>query len=305
MNEKLGISQETLAFFLPFISLFGSTFILLIVVLVLNSLASRFIRRTVDATELRRKWLVQTRNGIILIFILGLVLIWGEELRTLALSVVAIAVAFVVATKELILCVTGSLLKTGAGSFDIGDRIQIKDFRGDVIDQTLLATTILEVGPGKLTHQRTGRMAVIPNALFVSEPVINESYTRQYVLHVFTVPFKRTDKWQAAQKALLAATEKHCKPYLENARIYMQRLSDERGLDASSVDPRVTIQVPSAAEIHLVVRFPVRASQRSYIEQLILSDVFTEDFSGKSKSAEEEAEEEEEEKQKYNDIPAR
>ena len=76
----------------------------------------------------------------------------------------------------------------------------------------------------------------------------------------------------------------------------MQKLSDERGLDASSVDPRVTIQVPTAAEIHLVVRFPVRASQRSYIEQLILSEVFTEDFSGKGKSTEEEAEEEAEEK---------
>ncbi len=157
MNEKLGISQETFAFFAPIISLFGSTFLLLLVMLVLNSVASRFIRRTIDSTELRRKWLVQTRNGIILIFILGLILIWGEELRTLALSVVAIAVAFVVATKELILCVTGSLLKTGAGSFNIGDRIQIKDFRGDVIDQTLLATTILEVGPGKLTHQRSER----------------------------------------------------------------------------------------------------------------------------------------------------
>lgn len=77
MNEKLGISQETFAFFAPIISLFGSTFLLFLVMLVLNSLASRFIRRTVDATELRRKWLVQTRNGFILLFILGLILIWG------------------------------------------------------------------------------------------------------------------------------------------------------------------------------------------------------------------------------------
>ena len=292
MFETIGISPETFAFFAPIISLFGSSFMLLVVVLVLNSLISRFIRRTVDASELRRKWLVQSRNGIILIFILGLILIWGEELRTLALSVVAIAVAFVVATKELILCVTGSLLKAGAGSFNIGDRIQVKDFRGDVIDQTLLATTILEVGPGKLTHQRTGRMAVIPNALFVSEPVINESYTRQYVLHVFTVPFKRTDNWQAAQQALLATTLKHCQSYLENARLYLQRLNYERGLDSSSVDPRVTIQLPSATEIHLVVRFPVRATQRSYIEQLILSEVFTEDYSGKDKNTEKEAEDE-------------
>lgn len=111
-------------------SLFGSTLILLVVVLIARSLSTRFIRKSIQSTELRRKWLVQSRNGIILLFILGLIMIWGEELRTLALSIVAIAVAFVVATKELILCVLGGLLKTGARSFDIGDRIQVKDFRG-------------------------------------------------------------------------------------------------------------------------------------------------------------------------------
>src|SRR5690625_7675079 len=79
--------------------------------------------------------------------------------------------------------------------------IQIKDFRGDVIDQNFLATTILEVGPGKITHQLTGRMTVIPNSLFVSEPVINESFTNDFVLHVFTIPFKREDNWMAAQEA--------------------------------------------------------------------------------------------------------
>jgi len=288
MLEKLGLSNEHLVFFAPLISLFGSTLILILTMLLLRSLLSQFIKRTVASTELRRKWLVQTRNGLILIFLLGLILIWGEELRTLALSVVAIAVAFVVATKELILCVTGSILKTGAGSFDIGDRIQIKDFRGDVIDQTLLATTILEVGPGKHTHQRTGRMAVIPNALFVSEPVINESYTRQFALHVFTVPFKRTDNWRAAQQALLASAEKHCEPYLEDARLYLQRRNEERGLDSSSVAPRVMIQVPVAAEIHLVVRIPVRATQRSFMEQTILAEVFQQDFTVKVPDTEEE-----------------
>jgi len=288
MLEKLGLSNEQLAFFVPLISLFGSTLILMLVMLLLRSLLAQFIKRTVVSTELRRKWLVQSRNGVILIFLFGLILIWGEELRTLALSVVAIAVAFVVATKELILCVTGAILKTGAGSFDIGDRIQIKDFRGDVIDQTLLATTILEVGPGKHTHQRTGRMAVIPNALFVSEPVINESYTRQFALHVFTVPFKRTDNWRAAQQALLASAEKHCEPYLEDARLYLQRRNEERGLDSSSVAPRVMIQVPVAAEIHLVVRIPVRATQRSFMEQTILAEVFQQDFTVKVADTEEE-----------------
>lgn len=257
------------------LTLLLETAILILVIIILRYIASRFIKRKVHSKELQRRWLVQTRNAMILVLILGLVFIWGEELRTLALSVVAIAVAFVVATKELIMCVTGSILKTGARSFNIGDRIQIKDFRGDVIDQNILATTILEVGPGKLTHQRTGRMTVIPNAMFVSEPVINESYTHDFVLHVFTVPFKREENWRAAQEAFLKSAQKYCKPYLKEVRIHMEQLSLEKGLDVPTADPRVTIQVPTAGEIYLVVRVPVKASQRSFIEQSILSDVFS------------------------------
>lgn len=280
MLERILAELKNFSMASPAVSLLGNSLVLIVVVVVAHALISRLIRRHVKSAELRRKWLVQSRNGLVLLCLFGLVLIWAEELRTLALSIVAIAVAFVVATKELILCVTGSVVKAGARSFDIGDRIQVKEFRGDVIDQNLLATTILEVGPGKLTHQRTGRMTVIPNSLFVSEPVINESFSHDYVLHVFTVPFKRDERWQAAQEAFLEVATRHCQPFLEDARRHMRKLADTRGLEAPSVDPRVTLQVPSAGEIDLVIRVPVRTSQRGYIEQSILQEVFgREDFS--------------------------
>ncbi|GLR64263.1 mechanosensitive ion channel domain-containing protein [Marinospirillum insulare] len=258
------------------VRLLFSTLVLVTSMLVLRALGNRLIRRSVKSNELRRKWLVQSRNGLLLLTLLGVFMIWGEELRTLALSIVAIAVAFVVATKELIMCITGSLLKTGARSFDIGDRIQVKDFRGDVIDQNLLATTILEVGPGKLTHQRTGRMIVLPNSLFVSEPVVNESFTHDYVLHAFTVPFMREDNWRAAQQALLAAATKHCAYNLESIRRHMQKVATQRGLEVPTVDPRVSLQFPDAEEVHLIVRVPAKTSQKSFIEQSILTEVFAE-----------------------------
>lgn len=255
-------------------SLLTSSVILFLAIVLLRAILSRFIRRSVASNELRRKWMVQSRNGLLLLLILGLILIWGEELRTLALSIVAIAVAFVVATKELILCIIGTILKTVSNSFELGDRIQIKEFRGDVIDQNLLATTIMEVGPGKITHQRTGRTMVIPNAMFVSEPVINESFTHDYVFHVFTIPFKREDDWHEAQLAFLESAKRHCASYLEEVRKYMNRVSIRRGLEVPSVDPRVTIQVPTAGEIHLIVRVPVKSGERGFIEQAILTDVF-------------------------------
>ncbi|MGD8176352.1 mechanosensitive ion channel domain-containing protein [Marinimicrobium sp. ARAG 43.8] len=274
MFDSIGLELQGLAATSTLLKLLISTALLVIAVVLIRMLIGRYIRRNVASMELRRRWLIYSRNGLLLFMLLGLVIIWADELRTLALSVVAIAVAFVVATKELILCVTGSILKTGAGSFNIGDRIQVKDFRGDVIDQSLLATTILEVGPGKLTHQRTGRMVVIPNALFVSEPVINESYTHEYVLHVFTVPFKRTANWRKAQELLLDASNRACEPHLAEAKRYLKKLNEYRGLDAPSVEPRVTLQVPGAEEIHLIVRIPVLTDRRSALEQAILAEVF-------------------------------
>lgn len=283
MFESIQALFENYSFSYSQYRLIISTVLLILIIGVMRLLSRRYILKSVTSQELRRKWIVQSRNGLILLFLLGMILIWGEELRTLAISVVAIAVALVIATKELILCVTGSILKSAASSFDIGDRIQVKDFRGDVIDQNLLATTILEVGPGKLSQQRTGRMTVIPNALFLSEPVINESYTHDYALHVFTVPFKREDNWKAAQVAMQQSADKMCAPYLEDVRSFMEKLSDRRGLDVPSVDPRVSISVPVAGEIHLIVRIPARTAERSFIEQAILSDVFeNHDFTKKA-----------------------
>jgi small-conductance mechanosensitive channel len=251
-----------------------SSVVLLIGVILGRWLVARAIRRQGLAQEMRRRWLVYTRNGSLLILALGLIIVWGSELRALAVTMVAIAAAIVIATKELIMCVSGSLLKAGAKSFGLGDRIQVKETRGDVIDQTLLSTTIMEVGPGKLTHQRTGRVVVLPNSLFVSEPVTNESYTDEYVLHVFSVPMKREEPWRAAREALTEAAKRQCAPHLEEARNHMQKLSERQGLDTPSVEPRVTIQYPAAGEVHLIVRVPTPVRNRGQIEQAILNDYF-------------------------------
>lgn len=255
--------------------LLGSTLVLLVAILVARNLLRRYIRNRVKSSELRRRWLLQLRNVLVLVLFFGLVMIWGNELRTFALSLVAIAVALVIATKELIVCVSGSLIKSGARSFNLGDRIQVKDFRGDVIDQNLLTTTLLEVGPGKTINQRSGRMVVVPNSIFVSEPVVNESYSQNYVLHAFTVPFKREENWKLAQQVLLSAAQKHCEENLPLVKQHFDRWSYRTGLDSPSVEPRVSIQVPEAGEIHLVVRVPTREEQRNIIEQAILNDTFS------------------------------
>src|SRR5690606_25382098 len=81
--------------------------------------------------------------------------------------------------------------------------------------------------------------------------------------------------WQLAQAALLESANRHCQPYLELVRRYMSKIGNQRGLMMPTVEPRVTLQVPVAGEIHLTVRLPVKVGGRNFIEQNILNEVFS------------------------------
>ena len=247
------------------------TAVFLLVVLLSRWMCVGAIRRAKKMSEdLRRRWLVQVRNFTLLTIMLGLVIIWAEELQTIALSAVAVAAALVIATKELIMCVSGTLLEGSAKSFRVGDRIEVGDHRGDVYDQTLLTTTLLEVGPGTHAAQYTGRAIVLPNSLFLTGSVINETFTEAFILHTVVVPISLADDWKVAEQALLDAANSACGEYLAEARLHMEKVTKARGLHQLSVEPRVTLRVPEPGRLDLLLRLPVPARRRARIEQLVL-----------------------------------
>lgn len=248
-----------------------STLLLLILVGVVRRMLVRRIRNTEGlSAEAQRRWSVQVRQGVFLLLLLGLLFIWGPELRVFALSVVAIAAAIVIATKELIMCVSGSVLKGAGKGFQVGDRIEIGEIRGDVFDHNWLTTTLYEVGPGKSIHQHTGRKIVLPNSIFLSQAVINESSTNEFVLHVFTVPLKLTDDWTHARSFLLETADEECRTFLEEARLHMEKVGEQQGIRSLSVEPRINVQMPEPDRVNLVVRIPAPARRKGRIEQAIL-----------------------------------
>ena len=248
-----------------------SSALLLAGVIVAHHFVQATIRRTEWANpETRRRWVVMARNVAFLVFLLALVVVWAAQLRTLALSVVGFAMAIVLVTKELVMCVTGGFLRSSMGMFRVGDRIEIKHHRGDVIDLTMLTTTILEIGPDNLTHQYTGRAVVLPNAVFLGEPLINESFTQDYVLHTMVVPLGRGENWQQAEQHLLKAAEEVCDRFIEIARRHIKSIGRRQGIDVPSADPRVTLRLPKPEEINLIVRFPAPAREKGRTEQEIL-----------------------------------
>jgi small-conductance mechanosensitive channel len=248
----------------------ASLFLLLAMLLLRVGVSRALLSIESVPAEQRRRWMVTLRNVAFFLFGFGLLIIWAEQVRTWAISLVAIAAALVLATKELILCASGAVLRTLSRPFSVGDRIEINGVRGDVIDMTLLTTSILEIGPGIQNHLRTGRAITLPNSLLLSFPAINESYLDDFVLHVFSVPLLQDDEWEEAEKMLLVAAQDECASFLAEAKEKNKELARTQGFDTPSMEPRVTVRIPAANQIELVVRIPCPSRQKGALEQAIL-----------------------------------
>jgi small-conductance mechanosensitive channel len=184
--------------------------------------------------------------------------------------VLALAVALVIATKELIQCVLGTVFRASTRMFSLGDRVEVGEIRGDVIDHGILGTTILEVGPD---HQRTGRALTLPNNMFLTTPVINETHTQSFVLHLMTIPLREGNDWKRAEEIVLRTANDVCGAYLSSARDNMEQLARRHGLVPRSAEPQVMVQLAEPERVNLLLRIPIPVRDKGRVEQAFLRGV--------------------------------
>lgn len=267
--DKLNHFYETA----PWAGNIVSSLALLLILLGVRALSIRQIQRwKLQSRELKRRWLVQVRNWSVLLFLFGMVVIWGAEIRTIALSMAALAVAAVIATKELILCFAGSFVKASTQAFRLGDRIEIQNCRGDVIDQNLMGTKLLEVGPESSGSQYTGRTILLPNSHFLQYPITNESLDEGLSIHQFDVTLSREidENWLEAETILLEAARRVCQTFVPEAKKARTKISKKSALRTPGAEPRVTIELLPYKDVRLHVQVACPLDQRYRVQRAIL-----------------------------------
>jgi small-conductance mechanosensitive channel len=250
-----------------------ATVVLVVLLMGIRYGVARYIRRSRRGwtSQQRLRWIGASRIFFFIVALLGVIYLWGEAIQGFAVSVFAIAFAIVFSVKELCMCFNGSIVRFRGKFFEVGDRIQIGDIRGDVIETTLLSTTVQEVGTGGMRHMFTGRTISFANNLFLTERVVNESFLENfYLLHV-KVPVYLSSDWEEAKKLLLKIAQEEAEPFLEQAKRSVRRMEGRLGLELPSVEPAVTVEVetPEIVMLHLKVASPSHLKER--LEQLILN----------------------------------
>jgi small-conductance mechanosensitive channel len=215
--------------------------------------------------DVGRRAIVLARNLTLLLALAALTLVWSDQLRVVGVSMVAFALAMVIAAQDLIRSIMGAVARTTSNAFSVGDLIVVGEQRGYVIDSSVTSTTLLEIGTG---HLRTGRTVTIPNSYFLTEPVINETGGHRFILHSFTLPVP-IGQWRYASDVLLAAAQLHTADHLEPARVQMEARARRHSLSMPIVEPLVFGSPTDTSTVKLTVRVPVDAQDVWRVEHSI------------------------------------
>ncbi|HEX7810861.1 MAG TPA: mechanosensitive ion channel domain-containing protein [Burkholderiales bacterium] len=248
--------------------LFG-TIVVFVVTILANVLISAALRgRGWLSRETKLRASVFWRNFSFLVAFVALVLIWRTELRAAALSLAALSVALVLGGKELLASMLGYIHRTTSGTFEFGDVIEINGIKGEVIDQTLLSTTILEMSE---EHLFTGRVAQFPNSFYITHAVKNHSRLGDYQLALINVPLATGVDVGVAMKALGDAAMAVCADFIAPTHQALRELEGEQFIVMPSAEPRVTIRLGEGGKAALLLRFPCRTNQRTRTEQEVIA----------------------------------
>jgi len=238
-------------------------------VVLLNFVISGILRaKTRLSRETKLRASVFWRNSLLLVALILFIFVWRLEIRAAALSLAALSVALVIAGKELLTSILGYVYRTTSRSFEFGNVIEINGVKGEVIDQTLLSTTVLEMNP---EHLFTGRVVQFPNSFYVAYPLKNHSRLGNYQLGLTVVPLSATDDVDRERYLLQQAAIAVCSDYIAPTQKALHDLEGEQFVVMPSAEPRVTIKLLDGGKIELTLRFPCLAEQRTRVEQDIVN----------------------------------
>jgi small-conductance mechanosensitive channel len=241
---------------------------LLVLVFVLADLWRRAVFRYVQDTRRRSRLLLLRRIVFWMLVVVIAAATFATELGSLATFAGLITAGLAVAMQSVLVSVVGYFFLIGKYGIRVGDRVQVGNVTGEVIDLGLVRLHLMELrGDGSMAP--TGRVVAFANSiifqatggLFKQIPGVNLAW------HEITLVLPAGADYTALKDRLAAAAANVIKDYHEDIVRQMQAI--QKAASAHRVgEPRAQVQLKfSAASVEAVVRYPVQLQHAAEIDE--------------------------------------
>jgi small-conductance mechanosensitive channel len=189
-----------------------------------------------------------------------------------AYGFVAAAVAFSI--QDLFKNFIGGVVILIKGLYRVGDRIQVGETYGDIIDIGILYTTIIEIRGWVAGDQSTGRIVRIPNGKVITMDVFNYTADHSFIWDEIHIPITYESDWRKAEKILNEIVTETTGELSSSALEEIRHLQTKYFLTNDNVEPGVYMQLTDNW-VSLYARYIVSARERRNIQDKVMRMIKT------------------------------
>jgi len=180
-----------------------------------------------------------------------------------------------IALKDLILNIVAWLFIIIRKPLEVGDRIEIDDARGDVIDLRIFQLTLLEVGKWVDGEQSTGRIIHIPNGSIFNKNLINYNKGFEYIWNEVNITLTFESNWKKAKGILNKIANDHSVHLNKEAEKKVKEASKKYMIIYSNLTPIVYTKVVDIG-VMLTIRHLCSPRDRRNVTQNIWENILIE-----------------------------
>lgn len=162
------------------------TIICIIIIYIVEHIGIKLLKKTKDN---KKEYQYTQRLKLIMriIRLAVVILLWGRYIKNILTFISVISAAFTIALRDLIFNFFCGIYIKVVKPFEVEDRIEIDNYKGDVVNINSMNFEILEVTNTDFTGQSTGVIIHLPNSIVFSYPLRNYNKGFKYIWYEITV----------------------------------------------------------------------------------------------------------------------
>jgi small-conductance mechanosensitive channel len=253
----------------------GVLAVVLAVVVIAAEVWRRAVLRYVQDTRRRYQFLLLRTIALWCLVIMIVGFAFASELGSIVTFAGLITAGLAVAMQSVLVSIVGYFFLIGKYGIRVGDRVQIGEVTGEVIDLGLVRLHLMELG-GHGQLGPTGRVVAFANSIVfqVSSGLFKQIHGVNFVWREITLSLPPGIDYAATKRKLAAAVSnvlmEDREEILRQTREIQRATSSNSGVDAQ---PRVQLSF-SATGVDAHIRYPVHLQNAGEIEERVSQAVY-------------------------------
>lgn len=256
-----------------YIGLILKTIIIIFLILVVEKIGIRIIKRTRDSKK-EYNYTKKYKLIIRIIILSAIIIVWGKYIKNFLTLISLVSAAFTIAIRDLIFNFFCGIYIKIVKPFIVEDRIEINGYKGDVVNINTMNFEILEVSNVDTTGQSTGIIIHLPNSIIFNYPLKNYNKAFKYIWDEITIRIPLDYDVNKAKKVLykIVNSNEIIKKIPTKLKKQINNVSNSYRIYYNQYDPIIYTKI-NEDHIELQIRYLIHPKKARYVESIISSDI--------------------------------